>query len=91
MAEPHLGDTWPSRYAAGDDVEAWLHELLCLDAANHVPRAPARLPHPDECDLFYVSRDTLFSYHRASEVLFSPSCQRNGPGTFRARRVILTM
>ena len=56
------------RYAVGDDVEAWLHELLCLDAANHVPRAPARLPHPDECDLFYVSRDTLFSYHRASEV-----------------------
>ena len=49
-------------------MEAWLHELLCLDAANHVPRAPARLPHPDECDLFYVSRDTLFSYHRASEV-----------------------
>ena len=49
-------------------MEAWLHELLCLDAAEHVPRPPARLPHPDECDLFYVNRDTLFSYHKASEV-----------------------
>ena len=56
------------RYAAGDKVEAWLHEVLCLDAAEHVPRPPPRLPHPDECDLFYVNRDTLFSYHRASEV-----------------------
>ena len=48
-------------------MESWLHELLCLDAAEHVPRVPPRLPHPDECDLFYVNRDTLFSYHRASE------------------------
>ena len=54
-------------------MEAWLHELLCLDAANHVPQAPMRLPHPDECDLFYVSRDTLFSYHRASEVRVFPN------------------
>ena len=49
-------------------MESWLHELLCLDAAEHVPRIPPRLPHPDECDLFYVNRNTLFSYHRASEV-----------------------
>ena len=49
-------------------MESWLHELLCLDAAEHVPRPPTRLPHPDECDLFYVNRDTLFSYHKASEV-----------------------
>ena len=59
-------------------MEAWLHELLCLDAADHVPRAPARLPHPDECDLFYVSRDTLFSYHRASEVRVLPPSQHGG-------------
>ena len=57
----------PIRYAAGDPMEAWLHELLCLDAADHVPPLPSRLPHPDECELFYVSKDTLFSYHKATE------------------------
>lgn len=58
----------PIRYAPGDRVERWLHELLCLDAAEHVPRPPVRMPHPDECELYYVNRDTLFSYHKASEV-----------------------
>ena len=52
------------RYAAGDKVESWLHELLCLDAAEHVPPTPARLPHPSECSLYYIERDTLFSYHK---------------------------
>lgn len=27
-----------------------------------------RLPHPKECDLYYVNRDTLFSYHKESEI-----------------------
>lgn len=27
-----------------------------------------RLPPPSECDLYYVNRDTLFSYHRDSEL-----------------------
>lgn len=54
------------RYAAGDKVEAWLLELLCLNAAEHVPKLPARLPHPSECDLYYINRDTLFSYHKVS-------------------------
>lgn len=57
----------PIRYAEGDPMEGWLHELLCLDAADHVPQIPKRLPHPDECELFYVSKDTLFSYHKATE------------------------
>ncbi|CAG9461049.1 unnamed protein product [Pedinophyceae sp. YPF-701] len=61
--------TEPIRYAPGDQVEKWLHELLCLNAAEHVPPAPLKLPHPNECELFYVERDTLFSYHRASEAL----------------------
>eukprot|EP00899_Mesostigma_viride_P009960 jgi/Mesvir1/18966/Mv18933-RA.1 len=58
----------PIRYAAGDPTEAWLHGLLCLDAANHIPRMSSHLPHPDQCELYYVNRDTLFSYHKASEV-----------------------
>ena len=55
--------THPGRYAPGDPVEAWLHGVLCLDASAHLPRPPPKLPHPGECDLFYVERDTLFSFH----------------------------
>ncbi|KAI5080911.1 hypothetical protein GOP47_0004094 [Adiantum capillus-veneris] len=57
----------PIRYSAGDPAEAWLNELLCLNAANHIPKLQGRLPHPSECRLYYVNRDTLFSYHKASE------------------------
>ena len=76
----------PIRYAAGDPLETWLHGLLCLDAAEHVPRPPSRLPHPDECELFYVERDTLFSCHQATEAflqrmmaLYAASHYRNSP------------
>ncbi|TFK62642.1 DUF699-domain-containing protein [Pluteus cervinus] len=62
----------PIRYSVGDKVEKWLNALLCLDATlggskglNHLSGG---CPHPSECELFYVSRDTLFSYHPASEV-----------------------
>ena len=53
-----------ARYARGDPVESWLHELLCLDASDHIPSVPSRLPHPSECELYMVQRDTLFSYHK---------------------------
>eukprot|EP00877_Chromochloris_zofingiensis_P001222 jgi/Chrzof1/110/Cz01g03250.t1 len=76
----------PIRYAPGDAVESWLHELLCLDAAQHLPRTPSHLPHPEKCDLFYVERDTLFSFHKASELflqqmvsLFVASHYKNTP------------
>ncbi|XP_024376533.1 RNA cytidine acetyltransferase 1 isoform X2 [Physcomitrium patens] len=58
----------PIRYKAGDPIEAWLNELLCLDAANHIPNIEGRLPHPQECQLYYVNRDALFSYHKESEM-----------------------
>ncbi|XP_064618603.1 RNA cytidine acetyltransferase-like [Lineus longissimus] len=54
------------RYAGGDAVEKWLNDLLCLDAAN-TPRTMSGCPVPNSCDLYYVNRDTLFSYHKASE------------------------
>lgn len=76
----------PIRYASGDPVERWLNDLLCLDAAEHTPPLPSRLPHPDECDLYYVERDTLFSGHKASEAflqrcmsLYVASHYRNTP------------
>lgn len=78
----------PIRYGAGDRVERWLNDLLCLDAADAVPRlgASSRLPHPEECDLYVVNRDTLFSGHRDSEAflqrvmgLYVASHYRNTP------------
>jgi N-acetyltransferase 10 len=32
----------PIRYAAGDNIEAWLNDLLCLNAADHIPRITGR-------------------------------------------------
>ncbi|KAK4391830.1 RNA cytidine acetyltransferase 1 [Sesamum angolense] len=57
----------PIRYASEDPVESWLNDLLCLDATNSPPTI-SRLPHPSECQLYYVTRDTLFSFHKESEI-----------------------
>lgn len=55
----------PIRYKSGDQVEGWLNNLLCLDA----PEFPwlEYVPHPDSCELYYIDRDVLFSYHKESE------------------------
>ena len=58
----------PIRYATNDKVEKWLNSLLCLDATVLPRQTHMSCPHPSKCELFYVSRDTLFSYHPASEV-----------------------
>ncbi|XP_038050759.1 RNA cytidine acetyltransferase-like isoform X2 [Patiria miniata] len=55
------------RYSVGDEVEQWLNSLLCLDVAS-VPRISSGCPVPQDCDLYYINRDTLFSFHKASEV-----------------------
>jgi len=77
--------TEPIRYAAGDSVEAWLNALLCLDATIAKPLGTG-CPHPDDCDLYYVNRDTLFSYHPISEkflqrmmALYVSSHYKNSP------------
>ena len=58
----------PIRYSAGDKIEKWLNGILCLDATIVPKSSHQGCPHPSTCELFYVSRDTLFSYHPASEV-----------------------
>ncbi|XP_033646077.1 RNA cytidine acetyltransferase-like [Asterias rubens] len=55
------------RYSVGDELEQWLNGLLCLDVTN-VPRISSGCPLPQDCDLYYINRDTLFSYHKASEL-----------------------
>ncbi|KAG0257944.1 hypothetical protein DFQ27_004881 [Actinomortierella ambigua] len=56
----------PIRYAPEDPVEKWLNKLLCLDASV-VSKNIHGFPSPKDCQLFYVNRDTLFSYHPVSE------------------------
>lgn len=75
----------PIRYASGDPLENWLNSLLCLDVTNTVPPI-LRLPLPSECNLYYVNRDTLFSFHKESEIflqrmmaLYVASHYKNSP------------
>ena len=62
------------RYAPGDQVEKWLNDLLCLNCCQPSPNSMnfflkgTGCPVPDACDLYYVNRDTLFSYHKVSEI-----------------------
>ncbi|KAL5703564.1 hypothetical protein ACHQM5_022097 [Ranunculus cassubicifolius] len=73
------------RYASGDPIESWLNGLLCLDVTSYIPPI-SRLPPRSECDLYYVNRDTLFSYHKESEIflqqmmaLYVSSHYKNSP------------
>ncbi|XP_051512314.1 RNA cytidine acetyltransferase-like [Myxocyprinus asiaticus] len=73
------------RYGPGDHVEKWLNELLCLDCLS-IPRIISGCPLPQTCDLYYVNRDTLFCYHKASETflqrlmaLYVASHYKNSP------------
>jgi N-acetyltransferase 10 len=77
----------PIRYAEGDEVELWLNKLLCLDSTQVPPTAgPGMCPHPSTANLFYVNKDALFSFHKASELflqrlvsLFVSSHYKNSP------------
>ena len=76
----------PIRYAAGDPVEKWLYSFLCLDCASTPYRLMSGTPHPDQCQLFIVDRDALFSYHKLSEAflqrvwsLYVASHYKNSP------------
>ncbi|KAJ7608711.1 GNAT acetyltransferase 2-domain-containing protein [Roridomyces roridus] len=75
----------PIRYGAGDRIEKWLYNVLCLNATTS-SSSHRGTPHPSTCTLFYVNRDTLFSYHPASEVflqrmmaLYVASHYKNSP------------
>ncbi|KAJ2716755.1 N-acetyltransferase 10 [Coemansia spiralis] len=75
----------PIRYALGDSTEQWLYKLLCLDAAI-APKQLSGCPHPSECELYWINRDSLFSYHPVSEAflqrlmaLFVASHYKNSP------------
>nr|CAB3264206.1 N-acetyltransferase 10 [Phallusia mammillata] len=75
------------RYAPGDPIEDWLNHLLCLDCGSSpMSHISIGLPPPNACELYYVNRDTLFCYHKASEAflqrlmsLYVASHYKNSP------------
>jgi N-acetyltransferase 10 len=77
----------PIRYAQGDAVEKWLNRLLCLDATLPKSRMNTQgCPHPSQCQLLHINRDTLFSFHPVSEkflqqmmALYVASHYKNSP------------
>ncbi|KAH9495005.1 N-acetyltransferase 10, partial [Bulinus truncatus] len=73
------------RYANEDSIEAWLNNILCLEASI-TPWSISNCPLAADCHLYYVNRDTLFSYHPASEkflqkimALYVSSHYKNSP------------
>ncbi len=57
----------PIRYGPNDNVERWLNEMLCLNSSTELSAIKGGFPHPSQCELYYVNRDVLFSYHPSSE------------------------
>lgn len=53
----------PIRYNIGDPIEAWLTALMCLDS-HTAYKLSHGLPPTRDCELFFVDRDALFSYHK---------------------------
>lgn len=76
----------PIRYASGDAVEKWMNSLLCLDATLSRKSKIHGTPHPSQCELLQVNRDTLFSFHPITErflqqmmALYVASHYKNSP------------
>uniref|UniRef100_A0A158PAI7 RNA cytidine acetyltransferase n=1 Tax=Angiostrongylus cantonensis TaxID=6313 RepID=A0A158PAI7_ANGCA len=55
------------RFPYRTEIEQWLNRVLCLNAAKIKTRLSCGTPPPSECELYFVNRDTLFSFHKASE------------------------
>lgn len=84
VKELHLDS--PIRYGVNDPIEGWLNKLLCLEATIPAPLTGSALSPPKQCVLYEVNRDSLFSYHKASEAfllkmmsLFVSSHYKNSP------------
>lgn len=53
------------RYGEGDPMEEWLNRVLCLNPPKDA--VISGTPAPEKCELYYVNRDALFSFHKAAE------------------------
>jgi len=84
LSEHNLSE--PIRYAPNDPLERFINGLLCLDSHERLPRIVHALPQPEQCELYAVNRDTLFSCHPAAErflqqvmALYASSHYRTSP------------
>lgn len=75
----------PIRYNTKDPVEEWLNTLLCLDC-DEISNLNSSVPYPDQCTLYLVNKETLFSFNKSSELflkkiwsLFVSSHYKNSP------------
>ncbi len=75
----------PIRYNAQDPIEKWLSDLLLLEATS-LPIMKNTMPHPKDCSLYLLNKETLFSYNKSSESflkniwsLFVSSHYKNSP------------
>lgn len=75
----------PIRYNVSDPIENWLTKLLCLNCTIS-EKLKNSLPHPKECSLYMLNKETLFSYNKSSEgflkkiwSLFVSSHYKNSP------------
>ncbi len=73
------------RYADNDPVEDWLNRILLLDATES-DEINEGYPKPEDLELYYVDRDTLFSFRKGGEAflkklmsLFVSSHYKNSP------------
>ena len=77
----------PIRYGLNDPIEFWLNNLLCLDCCQDPSKSTrGSCPSLESCSLYFIERDTLFSYHDSSETflrrlmyLFVSSHYKNSP------------
>eukprot|EP00871_Galdieria_phlegrea_P002077 jgi/Galph1/2870/GphlegSOOS_G1524.1 len=76
----------PIRYSLGDPIEGWLYNVLCLEAGKGPLPLIYGCPHPNECQLYMVNRDALFSGQSLAEsflqkimALFVASHYKNSP------------
>ena len=77
----------PIRYASGDPVEAWLNQLLCLDASVSTEENGEKPSFkPEDCTVHLLNKDSLFSFAPKSEkylqkvmALFVESHYKNSP------------
>lgn len=74
------------RYSMGDPVEAWLNQLLCLEVNEERLKIKNDSLGLNNCELFWINRNILFSFHPASEAflqklmaLYVASHYKNSP------------
>jgi len=57
----------PILYSLNDPVDIWINKFLCLNISTVEIESWAVCPKPEECDLYYINRDSLFIFEPDKE------------------------